>query len=132
REAITNCDPFKFSPTVPQPGDRGDWDPHGRMTVSGNNLFYVLEYMPGNTLTIAGFQGRVLKATACAGTVDLHFRQDGEILRVSLPESLRDKTAPVIKLECDRPAAIMRTGGMRNTEAPHPRYDPVQPDIQYE
>ena len=132
REAITNCDPFKFSPTVPQPGDRGDWDPHGRMTVSGNNLFYVLEYMPGNTLTIAGFQGRVLKATACAGTVDLHFSQDGEILRVSLPESLRDKTAPVIKLECDRPAAIMRTGGMRNTEAPHPRYDPVQPDIQYE
>ena len=132
REAITNCDPFKFSPTVPQPGDRGDWDPHGRMTVSGNNLFYVLEYMPGDTLTIAGFQGKVLKATACAGTVDLYFSQDGEILRVSLPESLRDKTAPVIKLECDRPAAIMRTGGMRNTEAPHPRYDPVQPDIQYE
>ncbi|MBR4664124.1 MAG: alpha-L-fucosidase [Lentisphaeria bacterium] len=132
REAITNCDPFKFSPTVPQPGDRGDWDPHGRMTVSGNNLFYVLEYMPGDTLTIAGFQGKVLKATACAGTVDLYFSQDGEILRISLPESLRDKTAPVIKLECDRPAAKMRTGGMRNTEAPHPRYDPVQPDIQYE
>jgi alpha-L-fucosidase len=132
REAITDCDPFKFCPTVPQPGDRGDWDPHGRMTVSGNNLFYVLEYMPGDTLTIAGFQGRVLKATACAGTVGLGFSQDGEILRINLPESLRDKTAPVIKLECDRPAAIMRTGGMRNTEAPHPRYDPVQPDIQYE
>ncbi|MBO4647014.1 MAG: alpha-L-fucosidase, partial [Lentisphaeria bacterium] len=27
REAITGCDPFKFSPTLPQPGDRGDWDP---------------------------------------------------------------------------------------------------------
>ena len=132
REAITNCDRFKFSPTVPQPGDRGDWDPHGRMTVSGNNLFYVLEYMPGDTLTIAGFQARVLKATACAGTVDLGFSQDGEILHIQLPESLRDKTAPVIKLECDRPAAILRTGGMRNTDAPFPRYDPVQPDIQYE
>ncbi len=132
REAITNCDPFKFSPTQPKAGDRGDWDPQGRMTVSGNNLFYVLEYWPGDTLAIAGFQGRVLKATACAGTVDLGFSQDGEILRVGLPESLRSKTAPVIKLECDRPAAVLRTGGMRNTEAPHPRYDPVQPDIQYE
>ena len=132
REAITDCDPFKFSPTMPQPGDRGDWDPQGRMTVSGNNLFYILEYWPGDTLTVAGFQGRVLKATACAGAVSLGFSQDGEILRVSLPESLRGKTAPVIKLECDRPAAVLRTGGMRNTEAPHPRYDPVQPDIQYE
>ena len=102
------------------------------MTVSGNNLFYVLEYRPGDTLTIAGFQGRVLKATACAGSFDLGFSQDGEILHIQLPESLRDKTAPVIKLECDRPAAILRTGGMRNTEAPFPRYDPVQPDIQYE
>ena len=132
REAITDCDPFKFSPTLPQPGDRGDWDPHGRMTVSGNNLFYILEYCPGDMLTLGGFQGRVLKASACAGTVDLDFCQDGEILRVKLPEILRSKTAPVIKLECDRPAAILRTGGMRNTEATHPRYDPVQPDIQYE
>ena len=132
REAISNCDRFKFSPTVPQPGDRGDWDPHGRMTVSGNNLFYVLEYRPGDTLTIAGFQARVLKATACAGAFDLGFSQDGEILHIQLPESLKDKTAPVIKLECDRPAAILRTGGMRNTEAPFPRYDPIQPDIQYE
>lgn len=132
REAITDCDPFKFSPTVPQPDDRGDWDPHGRMTVSGHNLFYILEYWPGETLVLAGFRGRVLKACACAGTVPLQFTQQGEILKVTLPEILRNKTAPVIKLECDAPAAVYRTGGMRNTESPHPRYDPVQPDIQYE
>jgi len=132
REAVTDCDPFKFSPTLPKPSDRGDWDPQGRMTVSGNNLFYILEYWPGNTLTLAGFRGKVLKASACAGTIPLTFSQDAEHLRIALPEILREKTAPVIKLECDVPPAIYRTGGMRDPRCEHPRYDPVQPDIQYE
>ncbi|MBQ9337686.1 MAG: alpha-L-fucosidase [Lentisphaeria bacterium] len=132
REAITDCDPFKFSPTLPKPTDRGDWDPQGKMTVSGRNLFYVLEYWPGNKLTLTGFRGKVLKASACAGTVPLEFTQNGEKLCVSLPEDLREKTAPVIKLECDAPPSIYRTGGMRDPRCEHPRYDPIQPDIQYE
>lgn len=131
-EAIEACDPFKFSPELPKPGDRGDWDPHGRMTVSGNDLFYTLLFWPGDRLTIAGFRSKVLRATACAGTVRIPFTQQGEQLSLALPEQLRDKTAPVIKLECASPAIIYRTGGMRTPECPHPRYDPVQPDIQYE
>ena len=132
REAVTNCAPFKFSPTVPNPSDRGDWDPQGRMTSSGNNLFYVLKYWPGSRLTLAGFRGRVLRASACAGAVPLEFTQaeDGKLC-VSLPEILREKTAPVIKLECDVPPSVYRTGGMRDPRCGHPRYDPVQPDIQY-
>ena len=132
REAITDCDPFKFNPRIQDPGDRGDWDLHGRMTVSGNKLFYTLEFWPGDKLTISGFRGKVLQASACAGTVPVRFSQKEEILTLSLPEILRDKTAPVIKLECAAPASIYRTGGMRTPECEHPRYDPVPPDIQYE
>ena len=131
REAITACEPFKFSPTVPDKKDRGDWDPQGRMTVSDRNLFFTLKYWPGDALTLCGFRGRVLKATAC-GSIPLTFSQQEERLRISLPESLKDKTAPVLKLECDTPPAIYRTGGMRNPACEHPRYDPIQPDIQYE
>ena len=42
REAVTDCEPMPFSPTIPQPGDRGDWDSQGRFTVSGNDLFLTL------------------------------------------------------------------------------------------
>lgn len=132
REAITACDPFKFSPTRPEKGDRGDWDPHGRMTVSGRNLFYILEYWPGDPLTLAGFRGKVLAASADAGRIPLRFTQSGETLRIALPEILRTLTAPVIKLECETLPAIYRTGGMRTPECGHPRYDPIRPDIQYE
>ena len=74
----------------------------------------------------------MLKASACAGTVPLTVSQDADHLHIALPGILREKTAPVIKLECDVPPAIYRTGGMRDPRCEHPRYDPVQPDIQYD
>ena len=126
-EAVTACDPFRFSSGRPGPGDRGDWDPHGRMTVSGNALFYTLKYWPGAKLTLAGFRGKVLRASACAGSVPVGFAQEGEVLNLALPEVLRGKLAPVIKLECDGPVSVYRTGGMRPPACPHPRYDPAPP-----
>ena len=129
-EAITDCEPMPFSATLPQEGDRGDWDSQGRFTVSKNRLFLTLKYFPGSTYILTGLRAQVQSVTAC-GTIPLNFVQQGEKLQVELPELLRTQTAPVLKFICDRPPVIYRTGGLRTPAVPHPRYDPVTPDIQY-
>jgi alpha-L-fucosidase len=131
QEAIAACEPMPLSPTIPQPGDRGDWDSQGSFTASGNTLFMTLLYSPGDTLTLTGVRAAVQSVTACNGKYTLSFRQEGEKLSVGLPQELFSYTAPVLKFICDRPPVIYRTGGMRTPECPHPRYDPVQPDILY-
>ena len=131
REAITDCDKLPLSPTLPQPGDRGDWDSAGRFTASGNNLFLTMHYFAGSKYTLCGLKGRVKSVTAC-GTIPLKFHQENEKVTVELPEILAQKLSPVIRFACDAPPAVYRTGGMRVPECRHPRYDPVAPDILYE
>lgn len=128
-EAINAFNELKLSPTVPTPGERGDWEPHGRFTASGNNLYYVLFY-PRKTMTIAGFIGNVQRISAY-GVGDLKFTQNGGKVTVEIPEVLAGRLAPVLKFECDCPPGVYRTGGMRVPECDHPRYDPILPDIQY-
>lgn len=130
-EAIDNCENFSFSPVRPQSSDRGDWDPQGRFTVSGNNLFMTLKYFPGNKLTLTGLQCAVQKVFAC-GKMELNFTQSGTKVVVDLPDELEKHFAPVLRFECSSAPALYRTGGMRVPECEHPRYDPVPPDIQYE
>ena len=130
QEAITNCEPMPFSPCLPQPGDRGDWDAQGCFTASGNNLFLTMKYVPGPTYTLSGLQAQVKSVIAC-GKFPLKFEQKNDKISVQLPDILQSKTAPVLKFICDRPPAVYRTGGLRVPEVPHPRYDPIQPDIQY-
>ena len=131
REAITECDALPFSPTLPRPDDRGDWESAGRFTASGNNLFLTMHYFPGRHYTLCGLRAKVQAITAC-GNIPLKFTQAGEKLLVELPEMLSSKLSPVLKIVCDRPAAIYRTGGMRTPECKHPRYDPVAPDLLYD
>lgn len=128
-EAVNAFDELVLSPTIPIPGERGDWDPHGRFTASGNNLYYVLMY-PRKSMTIAGFIGTVQRVSA-HGVGELKFVQTGSKLTIEIPEVLSGRLAPVLKVECDSPAGVYRTGGMRIAKVDHPRYDPVQPDIQY-
>jgi hypothetical protein len=90
-----------------------------------------LLYFPGTTLTLTGFRASIKAVTACNGEYALSFRQEGEKITVELPEELSSYTAPVLKFICDRPPVIYRTGGLRTPECPHPRYDPVPPDILY-
>jgi alpha-L-fucosidase len=132
REAITNCEKMPFSPTLPQPEDRGDWDSQGRFTASGNNLFFTMHYLPGKKFTFTGLQCKVISVTACGGAMALDFTQTGEKISVELPEILTAKLSPVLKFECDRAPVIYRTGGMRRPECKHPRYDPVAPDLLYD
>lgn len=82
-EAINAFDELTLSPAIPTPGERGDWDPHGRFTASGNDLYYVLMY-PRKTLTIAGFIGKVQRITAY-GIGELRFVQNGSKLKIDLP-----------------------------------------------
>lgn len=130
KEAITNCEPMPFSPCQVQPEDRGDWDAQGRFTASENNLFLTMKYFPGPTYTLSGLKAQVKSVIAC-GKIPLKFEQKNDKITVQLPDILQSKTAPVLKFICDRPPAVYRTGGLRVPEVPHPRYDPIQPDIHY-
>ena len=128
-EAVNACDQLTLSPTIPTPNERGDWDPHGRFTASANNLYYVLFY-PQKTLTIAGVIGKVQKITAY-NVGNLKFVQNGSKLIIEIPDVLCKRLAPVLKIECDRPSGVYRTGGLRVPNVEHPRYDPIDPDIKY-
>ena len=128
-DAINASDKLVLSPTVPTPGERGDWEPHGRFTASGNNVYYVLMY-PRKNITFAGFTGKVQKITAY-GVGELKFAQTGSKVTIEIPEELSARLAPVLKIECDSPSGIYRTGGLRVPNCDHPRYDPILPDIQY-
>ena len=129
-EAIASCDPMPLHPELPQPGDRGDWDPQGRFTASGNSLYFTLLYDPGDVYTLTGLQNKVL-SVAVKGAGLLEFSQTNSKLVIKLSETVRQRFAPVLEIKCDTPAAIYRTGGMRIPKVEHPRYDPVAPDIQY-
>ena len=81
-------------------------------------------------MTIAGFIGKVQRITAY-GIGELRFVQNGSKLKIDLPDELQGRLAPVLKMECDSPAGVYRTGGLRIANVEHPRYDPVPPDIRY-
>lgn len=130
RESMTNIEPMPIHPMVAHAEDRGDWDSSARFTVAGNNLFCTMEYWPGDTFVFTGLNAQVAQVIA-AGAIPLDFVQKEDKITIKLPEALRDKTAPVLKLVCDRPPAIYRTGGMRVPKCEHPRYDPIIPDIHY-
>ena len=59
------------------------------------------------------------------------FVQNGSKLKIDLSDELQGRLAPVLKMECDSPAGVYRTDGLRIANVEHPRYDPIQPDIQY-
>ena len=130
KESMTDIEPMPLSPMMPQKGDRGDWDSSCHFTTSGKNLFCTLEYWPGGKYVFSGLNAKV-SAVIAMGAIPLKFAQDGSKITIELPDELKNETAPVLKLVCDRSPAVYRTGGLRPPKCPHPRYDPVRPDIQY-
>ena len=130
REAITGIEPMPMSPMMPKPGDRGDWDNACWFTSSGCDLFCTVHSWPGERYVLTGLNAQVSDVIAM-GSLPLKFTQEGGKISIELPAELKKETAPVLKLVCDRVPAIYRTGGMRVPACPHPRYDPLPPDIQY-
>lgn len=127
---MTGIEPMPMSPMKPQEGDRGDWDNSSRFTSAGKNLFCTIHSWPGERYVLTGLNAQVSEVIAM-GSLSLKFTQEGGKITVELPAELKGETSPVLKLVCDRVPAIYRTGGMRVPQCPHPRYDPLPPDIQY-
>ncbi|MGI5868257.1 MAG: alpha-L-fucosidase [Kiritimatiellia bacterium] len=128
--AVAATDPMTFDPMTRAPGDRGDWDPAGVFTASGNTLFFTLLYPPGPQFTLTGLEMRV-ESVEVDGLGPLAFEQRDGRLVVELPDSLLERFCPVLRMACDAPPSLYRTGGMRPPSVKHPRYDPVSPDILY-
>ncbi len=83
---------------------------YGRQTRKGDNLYLVIRFWDGrDSLTLAGLQTRVKRATLLTTGHGLDFRQDADYVTVTgLPHSSPTALFPVIKLECEgspRPTA---------------------------
>ena len=128
-EAIGGKEFFNMTPGIRQIDDRNDWDHHGDFSVNGNDLYFSMYYIPGRQWRFCGLEANI-KSVTWRG-VQLDFRQKKDVVTIKLPKALRKSFVPVLKLHCDRPPAVYRTGGWRVPDAEHPRYDPITPDIEY-
>ena len=128
QEALTDCEKMPFSPTLPQAGDRGDWDTLADFTCSKNNLYIIMKYNP-EKYTLCGLQNKVLKITW--NDTEIPFVQTGSKLQFDIPAQISKTFRPTFKVQCDSPPSIYRCGGIRVPAVEHPRYDPITPDIQY-
>ncbi len=130
-ECLFGTDIFTFD--LREKGEhRGDWISQGPVTAKGNNLYIIARHWPGSEFVISGLECEVRSITILGkNPVQIPFNQAGGKLSVlSLPEDAPG-FCPVLKLECDRPPVIYRTGGMRNPQVPHPHYDPCPSDIKH-
>jgi hypothetical protein len=110
-------------------GDRGDWDANAIFSAAGKNLFATFLYSPQKEWVITGLECKVLSVSKQGKAME--FSNEGDRLKVILPDGFEGEFCPVLKIECDKAPSIYRTAGMRLPQAEHPRYDPCEPDIQY-
>ena len=129
-EAIAADEAMPLSPTIRQTGDRGDWDSNATFTAAGKNLFATFLYSPQKEWIITGLECKVLSVSKQGKAME--FSNEGDHLKVILPDGFEKEFCPVLRIECDKAPSIYRTGGMRLPKVKHPRYDPIQPDIQYD
>lgn len=127
---LPGIEKLPFTPGLREAGDRGDWDPAGPFYARGNMLYQLMFFQPGNRHVLTGLECQVKEiSTKVFGS--LPFKQENGHLEIELPEELGKAFAPVLRLECSQPPSIYRTGGLRVPKCPHPRYDPLPPDIDY-
>ena len=79
--------------------------PHGNIGVytrSGNNLYTIIYFWPGNTMTVGGVRCKVKSARFLATGHPVTFSQSGSRLIFSgLPDQSPDDPITVIVAECD-------------------------------
>ncbi|MFA6929715.1 MAG: alpha-L-fucosidase [Lentisphaeria bacterium] len=129
-ELLQGVQVMPFSPGLRQSGENGDWDAAGPLYAKGQRLYWLLFYCPGSQAVLTGLEMKV-REVRCGRFGRLDFVQSEDRVSINLPPGLEKELAPVLVFECDRAPSIYRTGGMRVPKVPHPRYDPVQPDIKY-
>jgi alpha-L-fucosidase len=88
-----------------EPGDVCEFITYGRQTRKGNNLYLIIRFWDGReTLTLAGLETRVRRATLLTTGQELAFQQSADYLTVAgLPAQAPTALFPVIKLECEEP-----------------------------
>ncbi len=130
-ECIFGTEIWTFDPQLR--GDhRGDWSSHGLFTAKGNDLYLILTSPPRDEFALTGFEASV-ENVSVLGSEDVFFHQSDGRVRLRIPRSLSagGNLPPVVRLRCDRPPVLYKTGGMRVPAARHPRYDPIAPDLAW-
>jgi len=123
-EAIFDTDRFTFD-FRERGNHRGDWNCHGPLTTRGRSLFQLVRRWPGETLTLAGLECRVERATLLGTDQPLSFTQTGgRVVVEGLPAESPDTVCPITRFDCDRPPTMYLTGGLREPRVTHPHYDP--------
>jgi alpha-L-fucosidase len=128
-ECVFDTDLFTFD--LQTRGDhRSEWCNAGAFTAKGNSFYLLARKWIGPTLTLAGLECRVQRATLLRPQRELAFAQvDDKITIRNLPAESPDPVCPVIRFDCDRPPSMYLTGGMRVPRVPHPHYDPCPSEI---
>ena len=131
-EAIYDTERFDFSPRVRQPGDRGDWCTHGGFTAAGQNLYLHITSWPGERFVLAGLECAIEGVEEVGTNEPVAFKQEGGRLSLQGLAAQRDTTMPVVlRIRTRERPRLYRSGGCPTPQAPHCRYDPVDPDIAW-
>ncbi|NOZ22754.1 MAG: alpha-L-fucosidase [Planctomycetes bacterium] len=88
-----------------EPGEVCEFITYGRQMRRGNNLYLIIRFWDGrDTMTLAGLETNVLKATLMTTGAELEFEQSADYVTMKgLPAQPPTDLFPVIKLECSGP-----------------------------
>jgi len=129
-EAVYRTDRFEFDMHA-RDDKLADWTHHGRFTAAGKNFYLHVTCWPGETLTITGVESTVREARILGDDRRFTFTQDGGRLVVTgLPKRMDDSMPVVMRFATTGRPAVYRSGGHRDPNVTHCRYDPVQSDLQ--
>jgi len=132
-ESVFTGERFDFKLMDERGDSRGDWTDVGGYTAAGNRLYLHIDHWPGETFAIAGLECTV-QAVSMLGDPELAVRweqEDGRLVFRELPPVYDTAVPRVLALDCDRAPSLYKSGGRRNPQVPHVRYDPLPSDIQH-
>jgi alpha-L-fucosidase len=129
-EAIYDTERFDFD--LQSRGDgRADWTHHGRFTARADAFYLHVTAWPGNRLVISGVESRVSDVSRLdTGEIFPFSQKDGLVTVSGLPKDVDTSMPVVLRFRTRERPCIYRTGGFRNPQTPHCRYDPVASDLQ--
>ncbi|HRS72863.1 MAG TPA: alpha-L-fucosidase, partial [Anaerohalosphaeraceae bacterium] len=111
---------------------RSDWTHHGFFTARGNNFYLHLHSWPGKTLILTGIQCKVKEISLLASGKKYQFVQNFQKLAINLNEDFHDMSMPVVlHFKTESPPSIYRSGGYRDPNVPHCRYDPLPSEVKH-